>query len=121
MELNKDYTKVDLTKLQPGDAGLRQLSYLLRHPEKWLKDHTWNFYDVLENTKCGTSGCAIGVAMLQWGRIAVNHEWYGSWSGANDIFNGGWVYGCRSSEITSVMVADAIDHYLIIGQVGDDR
>lgn len=109
--------EIDLTELRPGKEGLRQLAYLLRHPEKWLPGHVWNFEEILAHTQCGTVGCAIGIADLQWGKTAVDHEWYGPWDEAEDIFDGGNVYDCPASAVTPPMVADAIDHFLATGRV----
>jgi len=108
----------DLTELQPGKAGLRQLSYLLRHPEKWSPGHVWDFDQLLEETLCGTVGCAIGIAKLRWGNMPVDCEWYVSWEKADEIFDGGdGVYDCTDSQVTPTMVADAIDEYLATGRV----
>lgn len=111
----------DLIELQPGKAGLRQLSYLLRHPEKWPEGHVWDFADVLEELPCGTSGCAIGIGCLVWGENNVDEKL--GFSGFNepeyyDIFyDGPATYGCPNSQVTPTMVACAIDHYLATGRV----
>ena len=111
-------TFLDLTELQPGKAGLRQLAYLLRHPEKWSSGHVWNFREVLGETRCGTMGCAIGIAKLQWGTKTIDQRWYGPWTEIDDIFDGGeGVYDCPDSQVTPTMVADAIDFFLATGHV----
>lgn len=109
----------DLTELQPGHEGLRQLSYLLRHPEEWQRGFEWDFDTRLQGEDCHAYGCALGIADLQWPSAQVgdfqtslfcNPAW--------DIFFNPSVYGTKHrADVTPTMVADAIDFYLREGRV----
>lgn len=117
-------TKPDLSK-----PSLEGLSWLLRHPEAWPAHFQWRFQDVLERGKCGTTGCAIGIAQLTWGgmlrkenRSAASHdteparERFGMrYDDFADIFLGASAYPSARltlANISPAMVADAIDAYL---------
>jgi hypothetical protein len=75
----------DLRTFTPGREGLRQLSYLLRHPELWPNpDFEWDFHEVyvdrflekkvrigmfrhqIVRERCGTKGCALGLVVQMW-------------------------------------------------------
>lgn len=72
-----DEKKIE-TKPDLRHMSVEGLKYLLRHPEEWTK-HTWAFKDRLEptdadfdtGTACGTLGCAIGIADIQWGKDKI--------------------------------------------------
>lgn len=108
-------TEIDLTELQPGEEGLWQLSYLLRHPEKWPEGHVWDFYTLHELTPCGTIGCALGLASSRWGHPARQEAWE-TWGAATYVFGRNF-YKCPASQVTPTMVAAAIDFFLATGRV----
>ena len=122
---------IDLTELQPGKAGLRQLAYLLCHPEEWPRDFGWDFTDVLYEHKCGTAGCALGIAYLFWGEafspdpqgeVYAMFDTYRSFGLDHEngcaLFNTDKIYGVeKMGDVTPTMVADAIDFFLATGRV----
>lgn len=119
----------DLTELQPGREGLRQLSYLLRHPEEWPEGHVWDFRTVYrqvlepqERPQCGTVGCAMGLADVKWGESARHSmiEDQIPYPHYNDLFFRCRVYGVDMEFVLPTMVADAIDFYLREGRVPVD-
>lgn len=118
----------DLAELQPGKEGLRQLSYLLRHPEKWPEEHEWDFNTVWTTRKCGTAGCAIGLVNWKWGNLQSSKKLFPAFDNDRDISvifgtsrdQDGEVtacYGVPMKQVTEIMVADAIDHFLATGRV----
>ena len=114
----------DLKTFTPGHDGLRQLSYLLRHPEFWLKRFTWDFTSVLRpDGRCGTAGCALGIAQSVWNIVEGDNTFvsmrcdeYGELFGmtASDVNRIFFTeHGKPSlSDVTPIDVADAIDRYL---------
>jgi hypothetical protein len=81
------------------------------------EDFEWDFEEVSRETTCGTVGCAFGLSELIWPDYDGGHEWFGltekqssdifgvySWPGSFDAF-----YGCQKNEVTSAMVADALE------------
>ena len=118
--------EIDLTELQPGKEGLRQLSYLLRHPEKWPAQHHWDFRTISgwtleldELPKCGTVGCAMGLADQTWGQDARRSQIGDQIPElhCDGLFFRCDTYGVNMDEVTPTMVADAIDSYLATGRV----
>jgi hypothetical protein len=104
-----------------GRQGLRNLAYVLRNPALWRERHDWFFGLVCVESSCGTSGCAIGIAMSVWPEIdrlvrsdeLVTDLFGMSYRDAGRIFFSWASYGKRSPNgITPGMVADAIDAYL---------
>lgn len=53
--------KPDLSK-----PTLEAMAYILRHREEWPKGHKWAYTTTLDKTKCGTIGCAMGIAWATW-------------------------------------------------------
>ena len=120
------YEAIDLTELQPGEAGLRQLAYLLRHPEKWPEGHVWSFTKMWQEQECGTTGCAFGLVEWKWGRGAYDFKkldlGIGGYKNEAAIFgtdhnDATKCYGVGMEQVTPTMVADAIDFYLATGRV----
>ena len=131
----------DLSK--PSYAAL---VYLLRHPRLWQKKLLWDFSNVLldeegnslfysyraknkESLKCGTQGCAVGVALIQWSKAAIQlpaaatdyagwvQKFLGSELTRNEIddifFDSGMVYGNRPTDnVKPRHVATAIEKAL---------
>ena len=114
---------------------LRGLAWLLRHKGDRPEKFRWDFNNVLlprSFTKfdCGTAGCALGLALLQWTdtprhKIAcpfVTQDWAQKAFGmthedVRDIFfnpkrPAGLFYGVLNDKVTASMVASAIDRYL---------
>ncbi len=118
----------DLLTFSPGREGLRKLATLLRMqmPPRFR----WNFMKVrVQDNKCGTVGCAIGLAMTTWPEVASAIPISGSGEKFTDegsavarlfnmpvieafrIFYSGRLYECFGNA-TPTDVADAIDAYL---------
>lgn len=108
----------DYRVLTPGHDGLRKLAWVLRHPEVWPQDHTWDFGTILRREPCGTVGCAMGVAQLMWGKqIWLYREAPFDMKRVDydNIFTEGLIYG-KGCAVTPLDVADAIDRYLAAQQ-----
>ena len=106
---------IDLTVLHPGKKGLRQLSYVLRHPELWPR-HQWDYANLLSSKECGTVGCAIGIAGIVWGERCIwKKDWEKHFRMPSErffsIFLGLNHHGRTARDITPQMVADKIDDY----------
>ena len=116
----------DLKTFVPGREGLRQLSYLLRHPELWPVNHSWDFDMTLVKHDCGTTGCAMGIAGMVWPDLFVGADGFflSDWvdrvvrlfhvthDEAHAIFTDDGIYGKPMEDVTPTDVADAIDEYL---------
>ena len=115
-------TAPNLTTLKRGSEGLRQLSYVLRHPELW-PSMSWRFTEVLEYYHyCGTVGCAIGVAEIVWEDASEYYD--GCWSHYIEHFgmeeeqfekifsNSNHYSPVLDRNVTPIMVADRIDKYV---------
>ena len=104
-------------EFKTGKEGLKNLAYVLRHPELW-PHHKWDYGTEFEPLykSCKTVGCAIGVATVVWpgheirdelmmgGRIPVGV--------IEDIFYCSGTYQKNWVDITPLDVANAIDRYL---------
>lgn len=115
------FDKLPCIEVSPdlSKASLEGLSWLLRHKERWPRNHEWNFGWLLHEAECGTAGCALGIAQLvwcaeglkPWGVIGWG-EYFGLWDEeAYHIFEH-FTYPCPASAVTPTMVADRIDAYL---------
>ena len=135
--------KIDLEKpIDLSKPSLEGLAMLLRTEELWPKGYQWSFLDVAEALhervegisinqpgayqRCGTHGCAIGLAYEMWPEIQTRHQYMGesidniaeatgiSSMDAHCLFWETDTYypGHVHEEVTPVMVADAIDRYL---------
>lgn len=112
----------DLTTLQSGPEGLRQLAYVLRHREVWPPLHRWHYEHILYPTHCGTAGCAIGIAKLMWPGKFPGSQYYIDQAArlfkmerrnADIIFAGAGLGKVEfMAQVTPAMVADEIDRYL---------
>ena len=121
------FDEIDLIELQPGKEGLRQLSYLLRHPEKWPAQHHWDFRTISgsalepdERPECGTVGCAMGLADQIWGpaaRYSQIEDQIPAGHYSDLFFTGKRTHGVIMKSVIPTMVADAIDSYLATGHV----
>lgn len=115
------------TEIAPDltEPSLEGLSWALRHPEHWARHHVWNFRYCLKEHKCGTSGCAMGIAAIMWPQChglfvslpyVLQREFKMSPEDFDRIFNDGAIeetYGVKNDDdVTPTMVADAIDKYL---------
>lgn len=112
-----------------SEPSLPGLSWLLRHKEAWPSNHTWDFNFVTRQTRCGTAGCALGLAAERWyvgrrfllsdlccrfGMEGGNfNEIFGVVSpGPNEPINYSPYYRKDRDLVSPEEVADAIDAYL---------
>jgi hypothetical protein len=116
------------TMLQPpyrwGNEKLARLEMLLRTDFETTHRHRWWFRDCLEVADCGTAGCALGLAILEFKSDDA------CWAGFYDIplrvrdrlflCPGGSAIGygrIPALAVTPLMVADAIRRYMTTGEV----
>lgn len=104
-------------------VSLTLLSDALRKPMP--KNFRWDFTDFLERdwrTKCGSVGCALGLAQIM--RLIRHRDAGFTVFGlpanvCRAIFFRGDTYGKRMTEVTSTDVADKIDYYLAHGTLDE--
>jgi hypothetical protein len=103
-----------------GHERLAELARALDHEEEWRSKIEWDYNVVEMETRCGTAGCAIGLARALWGSNphATSFETFGILEReASEIFYGYHrsypadpldVDNCDFDAVTPGMVANAI-------------
>ena len=94
----------------------KQLVEALRDP-KLAEHHKWDFSAVGGATRCGSAGCAMGLARTMWSHLLPSSKDIEDWFGlptavAVDVFADpfGRTYGgVELAEVTPLMVADALE------------